>query len=96
MPMKVSINERHHDVQDLGNVSSERETIARGQNASLQSSQVINSKNLNNKDNGRIQLNSVDITMMKNSFKDGSSRQIDSGGNDRNIRDHKNSLGLIN
>lgn len=30
MPMKVSINERHHDVQDLGNVSSERETIARG------------------------------------------------------------------
>lgn len=88
--MKVSINERNYDVQDLAQASSGRETIARGQNASLQSSQVIN------KDNGRIQLNSVDITMMKNSFKDVQSRQIVSGDKDSKIRDHKNSLGLIN
>lgn len=35
LPMKVSINERNYDVQDLAQASSGRETIARGQNASL-------------------------------------------------------------
>ena len=88
VPLKVKINANSavEEKQILAPNSSGRETIARGQNASINSTTPGA-----NGDAHRIHLNTQDIRMMKDLFRDSTQRKLTLGG-EPDLHQRKNSL----